>query len=86
MKIIARINIDTPEGREIVERLRKYPEEVSFEENIVTEPETAYETSVKIKENEFYDKDEKKAAPEGYMTLEEFRNKMHDFVKKQYDK
>ena len=72
MEVIARINIDTPEGREIVERLRKYPEEVSFEENIVSEPETAYETQKKTESN----------PPEGYVTLEEFRIEAKKRVRK----
>ena len=47
MKIIAHINTDTPEGRKIVEELRKHPDVVSFEESRVNEPETAYETPKK---------------------------------------
>ena len=76
MKIIAHINTNTPEGRKIVEELHNYPDVVSFEENHINEPETAYETHKKTENN----------APEGYVTLEEFRTKMHEFVRKQYAK
>ena len=76
MKIIAHINTDTPEGQRILEELRKHPHVVSFEESHVNEPETAYETPKKTENN----------APEGYVTLEEFRTKMHEFVRKQYAK
>ncbi|MDO5523018.1 MAG: hypothetical protein Q4G48_03125 [Bacteroidia bacterium] len=49
MKVIAHINIDTAEGREIVEWLRRFPEDVVFEDNTLNEPETLYETEQKVK-------------------------------------
>ena len=77
MIVKAYINIDTPEGREIVERLRRFPDVVTFDENdTLNEPQAAYTTKSETED----------LLPEGYMAVEEFRGKMHEFVEKQYAK
>ncbi|HBG40751.1 MAG TPA: hypothetical protein DDW85_04970 [Porphyromonadaceae bacterium] len=42
MKIIAHINADTTEGREIIAYLKKFPDVVTFPSNAVNEPTEEY--------------------------------------------
>jgi len=63
MKIIVQIDTDTPEGRQIVDYLKSFPEVVTFENTMLREPQQEYIT-----------KPTTTFAPsENYVTVEEFR-------------
>lgn len=63
MKIIAQIDTSTPEGRQIVDYLKTFPEVVTFEDTMLHEPQHDYMTKPKTTF----------APSENYVTAEEFR-------------
>ena len=63
MKIIVQIDANTPEGRQIVDYLKTFPEVVAFEDTLLHEPQPNYMTKPKTTF----------APSENYVTAEEFR-------------
>jgi hypothetical protein len=63
MKIIVQIDANTPEGRQVVDYLKTFPEVVTFEDTILHEPQHNYMTKPKTTFT----------TSENYVTAEEFR-------------
>jgi hypothetical protein len=63
MKIIVKIDADAPEGRQLIEYLKTFPEVVTFEDTMLHEPQPNYMTKPKTTFTH----------SENYVTAEEFR-------------
>ncbi len=63
MKIIVQIDASAPEGRQIIDYLKAFPEVVTFEDTMLHEPQQEYTTKPKTTF----------APSENYVTVEEFR-------------
>ncbi|HBL33296.1 MAG TPA: hypothetical protein DDZ96_05680 [Porphyromonadaceae bacterium] len=66
MKVIVQIDATTPEGKEIIDYLKQFPEVVAFEDNLLHEPQEEYTTVKASTANDF-------APPANYIPIEEFR-------------
>jgi len=63
MKIIVKIDADTPEGQQLIDYLKTFPEVVTFEDTMLHEPQPNYMTKPKTTFE----------PSENYVTVEEFR-------------